>query len=82
MVELKVCIGTSCHLNGAHNIVMSFQHLIEQYSLHDKVNMTASFCMRKCSHCDVSVSVNGVESRITPESAREFFKNNVIPLTK
>ncbi len=82
MIELKVCIGTSCHLNGAHNVVMTFQHLIEEYSLHDKVTMSASFCMKKCSRSDVAVSVNDNETRISPETARAFFKENVLPLTK
>ena len=25
MVEVKVCIGTSCHLHGSYNVMMSFK---------------------------------------------------------
>ena len=31
MIELNVCIGSSCHVNGAHTVATSFQHLIEEY---------------------------------------------------
>lgn len=39
MVEVKVCIGTSCHLHGSYNVMMSFKQLIEEYNLHDKINL-------------------------------------------
>ena len=32
MVEVKVCIGTSCHLHGSYNVMMSFKQLIEEYN--------------------------------------------------
>ncbi|MGN0592047.1 MAG: (2Fe-2S) ferredoxin domain-containing protein, partial [Ruminococcus sp.] len=35
MVELNVCIGSSCHLKGSYNIIHTFQHLIEEKGLHD-----------------------------------------------
>ena len=44
MVEVKVCIGTSCHLHGSYNVMMSFKQLIEEYNLHDKINLAGRFC--------------------------------------
>ena len=82
MVELRVCIGSSCHLNGAHNIIATFQHLIEEGNLYDKVKFEASFCMHQCAKCGVSVSVNGETYRVEPEMARTFFKETVLPLVK
>lgn len=80
MVELNVCIGSSCHINGAHNVAISFQHMIEEYSLHGKVNFSASFCMRQCGSQGVSVMLNGERYRISAEAARSFFKEKVLPL--
>ena len=82
MIELSVCIGSACHLSGAHNVVATFQHMIEEYSLHDKVAFKASFCMKDCSGCGVSVTVNGEKERIAAEEAREFFKKKVLPLAQ
>ena len=35
MTELRVCIGSACHLNGARNVIASFRHMIEEHDLHD-----------------------------------------------
>ena len=48
MVELNVCIGSACHVNGANNVITTFQHLIERQGLHDKVTLSGAFCMRQC----------------------------------
>ena len=80
MVELSVCVGTSCHLNGANNVVMVFQHLIEEYNLHDKVTVSAAFCAQACSRTDVSVRINDQKFSVNANDARKFFKENVLPL--
>ena len=82
MIKLRVCIGTSCHINGANNIVMTFQHLMEEYRLYDKIDFSASFCTNKCSNRDVSVRLNDEEYRVSAENAREFFREKILPLTK
>ena len=82
MLELKVCIGSACHLNGAHNVVATFQHLVEEYKLHDKINLVASFCMKECAQKGVAVSVNGETARILPEEARNFFRDKVMAQAK
>lgn len=78
MVEINVCIGTSCHLNGSYNVVQTFQQMIEEYSLHEDIEFKANFCMKECMNKGVSVSVDGTTYRISPESAREFFRNQVL----
>ena len=82
MIDLSVCIGTSCHLNGANNVVMSFQHLIEEYGLHDKVTVSGSFCAQACSKSKVSVKINEEHFLVDANDARAFFKERVLPLTK
>ncbi len=80
MITVSVCVGTSCHLNGANNVVMSFQHLIESYKLHDKVTVSAAFCMRACSGGTVSVKIGEEKFTILASEARTFFKEKVLPL--
>lgn len=80
MLELSVCIGSSCHLKGSYNIIQLFQQMIEEHALHDKIDFKANFCMRECNGNGVAVSVNGTSYHIQPETAREFFKNTVIPI--
>ena len=82
MICLSVCVGTSCHLNGANNVTMTFQHLIEAYGLHDKVTLAASFCAQACSRDTVSVKINDERFAINANEARSFFKEKVLPLVK
>lgn len=78
MVEINVCVGTSCHLNGSYNVVQVFQQLIEENSLHDKIEFKACFCMKKCNNQGVSVGVNGEQFRVAPEEAGDFFKETIL----
>ena len=82
MICLSVCIGTSCHLNGAHNVVATFQHLIEEHKLHDRVTLSASFCAQTCSRDTVSVKINDEKFALNANNARAFFKEKVLPLVK
>ena len=79
MVEVSVCIGSSCHLKGSHNVIQTFQQLIEQRNLHDMVDMRAQFCMKQCSRGGVAVSIDGDIHSVAPEHARHFFDEAVMP---
>jgi NADH:ubiquinone oxidoreductase subunit E len=82
MICVSVCIGTSCHLNGANNVVRSFQHLIEENGLHDKVTISAAFCMQTCAREGVSVKIGEERFAVKPEEARRFFKEKVMPMVQ
>ena len=82
MIRLSVCVGTSCHLNGANNVVMTFRHLVEEYNLHDKVTVCASFCSQACSRSNVSIKVNDEKFAIEENKARAFFREKIIPLVE
>jgi NADH:ubiquinone oxidoreductase subunit E len=77
MVELCVCIGSSCHIKGSYNVIQTFQQLIEEQMLHDRVNFKSSFCQKQCQHPGVAVSVNGAVYQVTAETAGEFFTKEV-----
>lgn len=80
MLEISVCIGSACHLNGAYNVIQMFQQLIEENKLHDKLNFKATFCMKQCQSKGVSVSVGEKTWHIPPETARSFFMSTIMPL--
>ena len=79
MLELSVCIGSSCHLKGSYNIIQLFQQIIEENALHDKIDFKANFCMKECQGTGVAVSINGTAHHVQPENAREFFKTTIMP---
>ena len=81
MVELNVCIGSSCHLKGSYNVIQIFQQLVESGNLHDKVEMRAQFCMKQCQK-GVSVSLGEDVYSVSPENAKSFFETTVLPMAK
>jgi predicted metal-binding protein len=58
-----------------------FQQLVESHSLHDKVEMRAQFCMKRCQK-GVSVAIGSDIYSVSPENAKSFFDTTVLSLTK
>lgn len=77
MVKIVICIGSSCHLKGSRQVVESLQKLIADNNLSDRVELSGSFCMNKCSADGVSVTVDGEYYEVKPESVNDFFTDAV-----
>ena len=79
MLFVQVCVGSSCHLKGSHDIVERFQDAIQEYGLEDDVVLSGSFCIGQCNRVGVTVQVDDtVHVGITKENFREFFKENIL----
>ena len=76
-MELNVCIGSSCHLKGSYNVLLTFQQLLEEEGLHDKVDLKAQFCMKQCQK-GVSVSIEDEVYSVSPDEARDFFREYIV----
>ena len=77
MVEVKVCVGSSCHMKGSYQVIKTFEELIKKNDLKDEVALKASFCMGQCQN-DVSVDVDGKIYSVSPETAHEFFEETIM----
>lgn len=56
MMNVSVCIGSSCHLRGSYDIIQRFKELIAEGHLEDKVNLGAAFCLGQCTHgCTIRI---------------------------
>lgn len=75
-MKVTVCIGSSCHVKGSRQVVEQFQQLINENNLGDKVDLGGTFCMGECQQ-GVCVTVDGEFHSVSPESAAEFFENNI-----
>ena len=79
MLIVQICVGSSCHLKGAPEIVSMFQSEIEKHKLEDEVVLTGSFCAGKCTRTGVTITVNDEPySGITIENFREFFNEKIL----
>ena len=78
MVNIFVCIGSSCHLRGSYDVVEQLKALILKSKLTQKVALKASFCMGDCMH---PVCVRVDEQRfqgITLHNVDAFFQEEIL----
>ena len=80
MVEIKVCVGSSCHLKGSHEVIARFKEMIKKYDVEDCADLKASFCLGHCAQ-GVTVECNGqILTGFTPDNVEEKFVKEVYPL--
>lgn len=77
MTELKVCVGSACHLKGSYDVIETFKYLIRESNVTNQVEIKAAFCLGHCTEA-VSVSLDGTIYSVTPENAAEFFDKYVM----
>ena len=68
MKPIKICVGSSCHLKGAYDVIQQFQALISKHQLEDQIDLRAAFCL---GHCTEAVSVmipTGEIMTVSPET--------------
>ncbi len=76
-MKVTVCIGSSCHLKGSRQVVEKLQSLVAQNKLEDKVELGGTFCMGNCVD-GVCVTVDNKLCSVSPETAEDFFKNEIL----
>lgn len=78
VLEIVICVGSSCHLKGSHGIINKLESLIEEYNMEDRVVLKASFCMGNCTQ-GVCATLNGRRiNYLTIDNVDEFFQENII----
>jgi len=77
MTELKVCVGSACHLKGSYEVIEMFKNLINERNVAEFVELKAAFCLNRCTEA-VSVSLDGKTYSVTPENAEDFFDKFVM----
>lgn len=76
-MKVTVCIGSSCHIKGSRQVVEQLQYLIAQNDLKETVELGGTFCMGNCQK-GVCVTVDDELYSVTPETAKEFFENEIL----
>ena len=78
MIFVQVCVGSSCHLKGAPEIVELLQKYIADNHMEDEIVLTGSFCTGKCNRVGVTVTVgDDIYTGITKENFRDFFEERI-----
>jgi NADH:ubiquinone oxidoreductase subunit E len=45
---VTVCVGSSCHIKGARQVIERFSELVKTHGLADRIELKGSFCMERC----------------------------------
>ncbi|MGN0569570.1 MAG: (2Fe-2S) ferredoxin domain-containing protein [Candidatus Fimenecus sp.] len=76
---VQVCIGSSCHIKGSHDIVELLKAAVEKNNLQDEITLAGSFCIGKCNRVGVTVQVDDeVYTGVTKENFNEFFNDKIL----
>ena len=74
VMEVNVCVGSSCHLKGAHAVINKFQEALGEEAI--QLKLGASFCQGRCTE-GVIVAVNGVVyERVTPDDVPSLLEKH------
>lgn len=77
MIQVTVCIGSSCHIKGSRQVVQRLQALIDEYALQGKVELSGAFCMGNCMN-GVCVEIDGEMFSVQPDGAKAFFESKIL----
>ncbi len=80
---VQICVGSSCHIKGSHQIVELMKSAIEENGLEDEIVLAGCFCTGNCSREGITISVEeDVFPGITVDSFDAFFKKNILEKLK
>jgi len=48
MIAVTICVGSSCHIKGARDMIARFNDFITKKGLQDKLELKGAFCMERC----------------------------------
>ncbi|MCQ2432579.1 MAG: (2Fe-2S) ferredoxin domain-containing protein [Clostridia bacterium] len=79
MVIVSICVGSSCHLKGAPEIIERLEKEVADNHLEDEVILTGSFCTGKCNRVGVTITVDDETfTGVTVENFREFWNSKIL----
>ena len=77
MTELKICVGSACHLKGSNEVIEIFKNCVRSRNVMDKIEIKGAFCLGHCTEA-VSVCFNDKIYSVNPDNAENFFDEFVI----
>lgn len=81
MVTVTVCVGSSCHLKGAREVIERFNELLNRHGLGNKVALKGSFCMDRCGEgVNWQIDDEPFSSESTNDAVRVFRSKVLEPM--
>ena len=79
MTIVTICVGSSCHIHGAEEIIERLGAAIKAHGLEDEIVPVGGFCFERCNRHGVTIQVDDdVFTGVTPQSFDAFFNENIL----
>jgi NADH:ubiquinone oxidoreductase subunit E len=79
---VSVCVGSSCHLKGAYEVITVLQAMIERAGRQSEIILKGEFCLGNCSD-GVTVVIDGeVVYGVSPDEVEDFFESEILSRLK
>ena len=81
MMSVTVCVGSSCHIKGAREVITRFNELLKVSGLENIVELKGSFCMERCGEgVNWQIDDTPFTSSSVDEAVKTFQKRVIDPL--
>ncbi len=77
MTDLKICVGSACHLKGSYDVINIFKNCVQSRNAADEIEIKAAFCIGHCTEA-VSVCFRDKIYSVNADTAENFFDNIVM----
>ena len=76
MTRVEICIGSSCHVKGAGQVLDTIRSRLKADGLENKVELAGRFCIGKCTE-GVCVTVDWQLYSVDPDTADKFYEKEI-----
>lgn len=78
MTTISICIGSACHLKGAHGVLEAFKTLIDKYKVSAQIILEGNFCQNRCTEGVVIRIDDEVIVNVSREKVYDLFSEKVL----
>ena len=78
MVIISICIGSACHLKGAHGVLEAFKSLIDKYKVSAEVVLEGNFCRNQCTEGVVIRVDDEIITNVAKDKVHAIFMEKVL----
>ncbi len=78
-LEVKVCVGSSCHVRGGPDTLKALVKMIERKGVAGLIDLKADLCLDNCLQAPNVVVGGVVHGGVTPDKVEKFFNEVILP---
>jgi len=83
MVTVQICVGSSCFLRGAPEVIDRLRELVAAHELSSQVTLKGCFCLEECTKGGVTIKIGDeLLTGVTAKDLDELFGTRILPAAR